>query len=406
MVRAEGGVHVLPLSGIRVLDFTRVLAGPYATMMLGDLGADVIKVESVGAGDETRAWGPPFVQNESAYYLCVNRNKRDIALNLKDEAAKPIVKELIRSSDVVIHNFLPHSAKHLGLAYEEVQAIRPDVVYCAISGYGEESIRPGYDYLLQAEGGLMSITGEVDGQPMKVGVAVTDLFTGQSAAISILAALLHRHRTGEGQAIDMALYDAQIAMLANVASNVLVSSSDARRFGNEHPNIVPYQSFAAKDGHVVVTVGNDRQWQSFCEALQFHDLAVHPDYQTNQNRVLHRETLIPELEARIQTLGRDELMARLGEVGVPCGPVRSVKEALDAKQTAIREMVWTIPEGKLAGVSLVGSPLKLRSTPPALHSPPPEQGEHSLEVLRQLNLTEAQIQTLISQGVIRCSTSH
>lgn len=394
------------LKGIRIVDFTRVLAGPYCTMMLADLGADVVKVESVVGGDETRGWGPPHFVEESAYYLCANRNKRGIAVDLKQDGASVIVEKLVAEADVVIHNFLPKSAQRLGLSYERAKRLREDVIYCAISGYGAGDKRPGYDYMLQAVGGLMSITGETAGRPVKVGVAVTDLFTGQFAAISILAALRHRDATGQGQAIDMALYDAQIAMLANVASNVIVSGNDAKRYGNEHANIVPYQAFETADGYVVITVGNDHQYQAFCQAFDFADLAVDPRFASNAQRVRNRSVLIPALEARLRLWKTSDILSKLAATGVPCGEVKSVQAALTAKETAERELIWQVPDGRLAGLHMVGSPLKLLETPPELHRAPPGHGEHTVEVLQELGFADESIENWMKEGVITCSTSH
>ncbi|MHB1630368.1 MAG: CaiB/BaiF CoA transferase family protein [Bacilli bacterium] len=396
-----------PLTGVTVVDFTRVLAGPFCTMTLGDLGANVIKVESPAGGDDTRAWGPPFAGTESAYYLCANRNKRSIALDLTTPEGRTICGQLIRQADVVVHNFLPHSADKLGLSYGRARAVKPDVVHCSISGYGMASNQPGYDYILQAVGGLMSITGEADGSPVKVGVAITDLFTGLYAAIAIQAALAHRTKTGQGQQIDMALYDAQMAMLANVASNVLIGSADAERFGNEHPNIAPYQLFQTADSQVVVTVGNDRQFKDFCVELDLPPLWADPRYATNAHRVEHRDTLTPLLESRIAELTTAELTARMAAANVPCGPVRSVRSALQADETAARQMIWTADHSALGRVDLIGSPLKLLGTPPALRYPPPMLGEHTQEILLELAYTGAGIQTLQEKGVVRsCSISH
>jgi crotonobetainyl-CoA:carnitine CoA-transferase CaiB-like acyl-CoA transferase len=387
------------LTGIRVADFTRVLAGPFATMTLGDLGADVVKVESL-QGDDTRGWGPPFAGGESAYYLCTNRNKRSVAVDLGSDSGREVCRRLLAGADVVVHNPRGRSARKLGLDYEQVSQVRPDVVHCAISGYGIDSEQPGYDYILQAVGGLMSVTGEPDGHPMKVGVALTDLFTGLYAVIAIQAALAHRARTGQGQAIDLALYDAQLAMLANVASGVLIGGRDSRRLGNAHPNIVPYQLFDTADGSVVVTVGNDRQFVAFCAVLDRPDLAEHPDFRTNPGRVAHREALVPQLEELVRRRTTAQLVAQLEEVGVPIGPVRSVAEALAADATAERAMVWTVPHPQLGDLSLVGSPLKLGVTPPLAARHPPMLGEHTVEVLADLGYSRSAVQELLQAGAV------
>jgi crotonobetainyl-CoA:carnitine CoA-transferase CaiB-like acyl-CoA transferase len=389
-----------PLSGVRVVDFTRVLAGPFATMTLGDLGADVVKVEAL-EGDDTRGWGPPFVGGESAYYLCANRNKRSLAVDLGSGPGREVCRRLLAGADVVVHNLRGRSARKLGLDYPQVREVRPDVVHCAISGYGVASERPGYDYILQAVGGLMSVTGEPDGAPMKVGVALTDLFTGLYAVIAVQAALTHRARTGQGQQIDLALYDAQLAMLANVASGVLVGGGDAARLGNAHPNIVPYQLFDTADGTVVVTVGNDRQFAAFCEALDRADLAASPAYRTNPQRVAARDTLVPQLEELVRRWRTAELVPRLEERGVPVGPVRSVGEALAADTTAERQMVWSVPHPELGDLQLVASPLKLGLTPPVARRHPPLLGEHTREVLADLGYDAAGAQSLLRDGVVR-----
>ncbi|MCF8566468.1 CoA transferase [Alicyclobacillus tolerans] len=389
-----------PLSGVRVLDFTRVLAGPFCTMNLADLGAEVIKIESVHGGDETRGWGPPFISGESAYYLCVNRNKRSIAIDLKSPEGSDIVRKLMADADVVIHNFLPRSANKLGLSYDQVKQVKSDVVYCSISGFGVSENRPGYDYIMQAMGGLMSITGEEGGTPYKVGVAITDLFTGLYAVVGIQAALMERQKTGQGQSIDMALYDAQIAMLANVASNVLVGQNDAKRFGNGHPNIVPYQLFDTSDGQVVITVGNDHQFQSFCSAFGLDELPIDPRFATNPSRVAHRTQLVEILQLTLSSFDTQEVLAKVNKAGVPCGPVRSVKQALFSDETALRNMLWNVPHPDLGDLTLVGSPVKLSATPPALRMPPPRLGEHTREVLSELSYHQDKIDDLKEKGVI------
>lgn len=380
------------------MDFTRVLAGPFCTMNLGDLGANIIKVESIEGGDETRAWGPPFVNGESAYYLCVNRNKRSISIDLKSTEGRKICERLILWADVVIHNFLPHSSEKLGLNYEHVVKLNPKVIYCSISGYGYSSDRPGYDYILQAIGGLMSITGETEGAPVKVGVAITDLFTGLYATVAIQAALAYRATTGEGQQIDMALYDAQIAMLANVASNVLVGGVDAPRLGNGHPNIVPYQLFHTLDGQIVITVGNDRQFRNFCEHMNLGQLWDHPHYRTNACRVQHREELCALLECHLAQFKIEEVIQRLKDAKVPCGPINSVSQSLNAIETAERNMIWTMRDDNIESFKIIGSPLKMMKTPPQVRYNPPIHGEHTCEVLLELGYTEEDIKNVLDKG--------
>jgi crotonobetainyl-CoA:carnitine CoA-transferase CaiB-like acyl-CoA transferase len=389
-----------PLAGVRVADFTRVLAGPFATMSLGDLGADVVKVENVQGGDDTRTWGPPFHDGESAYYLCANRNKRSLALDMRSEAGREVARRLIAEADVVVHNLRSRSAAKLGLAYDDVRRVRPDVVYCGISGYGEASDRPGYDYILQAVGGLMSITGEPDGEPMKVGVALTDLFTGLYAVIGIQAALAERARSGLGQSVDLALYDSSLVMLANVASNALIAGVDATRFGNAHANIVPYQLFDTADGSIVVAVGNDRQFRDFCAVLGRPELADDPAYATNDQRVTSREGLVPLLEALVREQSCDDLTTRLEERGVPVGPVRTVVQALESQETAARDMVWQVPHPLLGAVPLVASPIKLDRTPPVARRHPPLLGEHTAEVLGELGYAEGDVAQLVADRVV------
>ncbi|HVE74586.1 MAG TPA: CaiB/BaiF CoA-transferase family protein [Mycobacteriales bacterium] len=393
------------LSGLRVADFSRVLAGPYATMILGDLGADVIKVESVDGGDDTRRWGPPYVGTESAYYLCANRNKRSIALDLAAAGGREVCARLVASCDVVVHNLRPSSARRLGLSYEQVRHLREDVVHCAISGYGTDSDRPGYDVVMQAVGGLMSVTGEPDGAPMKAGVALVDLFTGLFAVIGIQAALAERARSGQGQEVDMALYDVSVAMLANVGSSALATGGDANRMGNAHANIVPYQLFETADGAVIVAVGNDRQFAEFCATLGVPELAADPAYATNDARVRARAALLPLLEARARLFATEQLSGQLEERGVPVGPVRSVRQVLDAPETAARGLLWQVPHPTLGDLSMVASPLRLGRTPAAPFRHPPRHGEHSAEVLMELGYDEGAVRDLLRTGTAATSSS-
>lgn len=393
-----------PLTGFRILDLSRVLAGPYCTMLLGDLGAEVIKVERPGSGDDTRAWGPPFIGGESAYYLCANRNKKSITVNLKTSAGQEIIRQLARSSDVLIENYKVGELAALGLGYEHLKSLNPQLVYCSISGYGQngpDKDLPGYDFIIQGRGGVMSITGEPDGEPMKVGVAVVDITTGLFAANAIQAALLARVKTGYGQAIDISLLDSQVAWLANVASSYLVSGRQSKRFGNAHPTIVPYQTFRARDGFFCLAVGNDAQWRKLCEVLQRADLAEDERFRTNPARVQHREQLIPLLQEVFVT---EEIACWLREIalaGIPCGPVQTLDQIFTDPQVLAREMVWTVAHPTAGEVHLVGSPLKLSETPIVSRRHPPLLGEHTDEVLTAvLGYSAEQVARLREQGVV------
>jgi len=376
-----------PLEGHRILDLSRVLAGPYCTMMLGDLGAEVIKVERPGAGDDTRAWGPPFVGGESAYYLCANRNKKSITVNLKSEKGREIIRQLAKSSDVLIENYKVGELTELGLGYENLRDLNPGLVYCSITGYGQngpDKDLPGYDFIIQGRGGVMSITGEENGEPMKVGVAIVDVTAGLYAANAIQAALLARAKTGRGQAIDISLLDAQVAWLANVASSFLVSGKRPGRFGNAHPTIVPYQSFAARDGVFCLAVGNDSQWQKLCQVLDHAEWATDPRFATNPTRVQHREVLVPLLQEVFSTQDVVFWLHKIAAVDVPCGPVQTLDQVFADEQVVARDMIWTVPHPTAGEIRLVGSPLKLSETPVACRFHPPLLGEHTEEVLTSL----------------------
>lgn len=369
-----------------MLDFSRVLAGPYCTMMLGDLGADVIKVESP-LGDDTRRWGPPYVGSESAYYLCCNRNKRGIVLDLNVEAERDVAMRLALKSDVIVENFRLGTMEKWGLSYEELSVHKPDLVYCQISGYGRTGPHahlPGYDYVIQGAGGIMSITGEADGPPMKVGVAIVDLTAGMFALSAILAALRVRDLTGQGQRIDMSLLDSHLAWLGNVGSNYLLSGKTPARYGNAHPNIVPYQAFATADGWVVVAVGNDTQWRRFCEAIERLDLRDDSRFATNADRVTWRDILCPLLQEVLIARGSAEWLSLLERSDVPSGPVNTVDRAFDTPQVKAREMVQEVAHPTLGPLRMVASPLKLESTPPTIRRHPPLLGEHTSEVLAEV----------------------
>jgi formyl-CoA transferase len=375
-----------PLNGIRVLDLSRVLAGPYCTMVLGDLGADVIKVESPD-GDETRGWGPPFADGESAYYLCVNRNKRSVVVNFKMDEGRAIIHELIKQSDVLVENFRVETLSRFSLDFESVSAINPKLIYCSITGFGQNGPlrdKPGYDFMIQAMAGLMSITGEPDGEPMKVGVAVADLFAGQNAVIAILAALQARTQTGRGQQIDMSLFDSQLAMLANVASNYLISGNLPKRYGNAHANIVPYQSFQASDVWFVIAVGNDRQFENLCDVIGNQELACDPRFTVNSERVKNRDELIDLLQPIFLNKTASEWLSALESAGIPCGPINTLDKVFSMPQVEAREMLIHMQHPEIGNLGLVGSPLKFSDTPIYYRLPPPRLGEHTDEVVKEL----------------------
>jgi len=396
-------MHDQPLKGIRVLDLSRVLAGPYCTMILGDLGADVIKVEPP-EGDETRSWGPPFLGTESAYYLCVNRNKRGMVVNLKSAQGQKIIKELARRSDILVENFRPGTLERFGLDDAALRADNPRLVYCSISGFGQTGPlrdRPGYDFMIQAMGGLMSFTGEPDGEPMKVGVAVTDIVAGLYAVIAIQAALQARQKSGEGQYLDISLFDTQLAWLANVASNFLISGNLPRRYGNAHANIVPYQSFAARDGYFALAVGNDRQFQRLCDLIGHPEWSRNPLFATNSARVEHRDEICPLLQAVFLQRRAREWLAMLEQAEIPCGPINTLDRVFAESQVAARQMRVEMEHPVTGIIPLVGSPLKMQATPVAYHLPPPRLGEHTSQVLEEvLGYSGQQVRNLMSEGVL------
>lgn len=392
-----------PLHGRTVLDLSRVLAGPWCTMVLADLGAEVIKVESPIGGDDTRHWGPPYAGTESAYFLCANRNKQSIALDLSTAEGQKVVRELASRSDIVVENFKLGGLARYGLDYASLSALNPKLVYCSISGYGRHSAiaqRPGYDYVIQAETGLMAVTGPTDGEPMKVGVAVADLATGMASAQAILAAVIAADRDGVGQHIDMALYDCQLAMMANVASAQLVSGKEPRRYGNGHPTVVPYQLFETRDGNVVIAVGNDRQFASLARLMDMPDLATDPRFAKNSGRVSNREALIQIISSCVKGRTTNEWLDGLRSVGVPCGEVRSVTDALHAPETLERGMLSTVAHPTEGDVSLVSSPLHLMGTPVAKPVAPPLLGQHTTDVLKTLGYSQEAIERLVSDGVV------
>jgi formyl-CoA transferase/CoA:oxalate CoA-transferase len=393
-----------PLDGLTVLDFSRVLAGPYCTMQLADLGARVIKIEQPGRGDDTRAWGPPFVGGESAYFLSVNRNKESVALDLKHPEARPIVAALLAHADVVVENFRPGTMDRLGLGYGEVSARHPRIVYCAISGFGQTGPRraeAGYDAMMQAEGGLMSITGAADGPPFRLGVAIGDIATGLFAVQGILAALLARERMGRGQLVDIAMLDAVTALLTYQASIAFSTGDTPVRMGNRHPSIAPYDTFAAADGDFVLSVGNDDQFRRLAGVLGQPGLAADPRFATNADRVREYDALRRELTPHLAAWTRQDLLKALTAAGVPSGAVRSITEALADPQLAAREMIVPLEHVAAGPIRVLGSPLKLSETPAAVRTPPPALGQHTAAVLeKDLGLTPRDIQSLRNAGVV------
>ena len=366
------------LSDVVVVDLSRVLAGPYCTMILGDLGATVIKVEQPGRGDDTRQFGPPYIAGESAYYLGLNRNKYSILLDFSTPEGKQRLLELIRTATVLVENFRPGTLQRQGLDYKTLKAINPGLIYCSISGYGHTgpyASRPGYDFVAQAESGVMAVTGEIDGDPQRVGSPVGDVSAGMFACTAILAALRVRDRTGQGQHIDIALIETTMSLLSNVASNYLISGEEAARFGNGHPNIVPYQAFHTRDGHVVVSCGNDRLYQSLCRLLGREDLASDPRFATNPQRVRNRNELVPVLQEAFLARTTDEWLPELRAVGIPCGPINSVSQIFNDPQIQARGYVWECDHPKAGKIKLAGSPMHFSETPARLYKAPPLLGE-------------------------------
>ena len=373
-----------PLAGIRVLDMSRVLAGPWCTMILGDLGADVIKVENPVGGDETRDFGPPFEAGESAYYMSANRNKKSILADLKTEEGQGIVRRLAEKSDVLIENFRLGAMEKFGLRLEDLRQANPRLVTCSISGYGRMSplaARAGYDFMIQAESGLMSITGEPDGPPFRVGVATADLTTGNNAAQAVLAALYAREKSGHGQHIDLALLDCQVAGLANIGAGYLMSGERPQRHANAHPNVAPYEAFETADEPIALTVANDRQFQKLCDLMGVEDLPSDPRFATNSKRAANRKELKPELETVFRTDGRDKWLEKLHAAGLPAGPIRTVDEALESPEIKAHGLIKEMSHPAMGTCRLVGSPLRLSGTPVVEPFHPPLLGEHTAEVL-------------------------
>lgn len=391
------------LEGVKVLDLTRVLAGPHCTMILADLGADVIKVEAPGGSDETRFWGPPFQNGVSAYYLCANRNKRSVTVNLKTEQGREIIRTLAKDADVLIHNFKTGSMEKWQLDYETINHINPRLIYCSITGFGETGPYqhlPGYDYIIQGMSGLMSITGSEESGPMKIGVAMVDILTGLYSVISIEAALYEREKSGQGQKIDMSLLDTAVSSLANVASNYLISGKVPRRLGNDHPNIVPYSKFKALDGDIIIAVGNDRQFADLCKVIGIPQIAEDERYRTNEARVENKLELTKILDDQLQLKTAAEWIEVFSEKNIPCGPIHTMDRVFEHPQVLARDMVVHVNHPEAGRVKLVGSPIKLSRTKAKIERHPPIAGEHTSEILQQAGFSLEEISQLKENNII------
>lgn len=392
-----------PLNGITVLDFTRVLSGPYCTMILADLGARVIKIEHPVRGDDTRHWGPPFVGKESAYFLSINRNKESLTLDFKQPEGQKILAALLERTDVVVENFRPGTLDPMGLDAATLRARHPRLVYCSISGYGHTGPRreeAGYDAVIQAEGGLMSITGDADGPSYRLGVAISDIVAGMFAAHGVLAALYAREQTGEGQVVDIGMLDAAAALLTYQAGNYFATGETPKRLGNRHPTIVPYEVFDASDGEVVIAVGNDALWKTFCGVAGLHDVVADDRFVNNSARLQNYDALKAILKRVFVSRTRDEWLRMLREAGVPCGSVRDVAEVLTDPQLKARAMVAELHHSTVGPINVIGSPIKLSATPPSVRAAPPTLGQHRELILSELGYDQQSIVALQTAGVI------
>jgi crotonobetainyl-CoA:carnitine CoA-transferase CaiB-like acyl-CoA transferase len=392
----------LPLEGVTVVDLTRILAGPFCTQRLGDLGADVIKIERTDGGDDTRGWGPPFAEGVSTYFLSVNRNKRSVALDLKQEGGKALLWRLLADADVVVENFRPGTLERLGFGWDAMRARCPRLVYCSISGYGHHGNNrehASYDVIVQGESGAMDLTGEQDGAPTKCGLSIADEIAGHNAVEGIMAALLRRGRTGEGGRVDVALFDGMLALLTYQGQMLLSCDRDPVRLGNAHPSIVPYQTFQARDGWINIGVGSESLWARFCDAMERPDWAGDPRFRTNKDRVVHRAELIPQISEALVVAPAAHWYDRLRRAGVPCGLVRTVRQALDMARDDTRDMVVPLEHPEVGRLDMVGCPVRLDAAP-IPRTPPPRLGEHTDAVLREHGVGDAELSSLREAGVI------
>lgn len=397
------GSNLQALEGIRVLDLSRTLAGPFCTMLLGDMGADIIKVEQPEKGDETRRFTPPVWDGISSYYLASNRNKRSMTLDLKSDEAKEIIYELVKRADVFVENFRTGATEKLGFGYEELRAINPRLIYCSVSGFGRtgpERNRAGYDLLLQGFGGLMSITGETGGAPVKVGTSIVDMNAGMFAVYGILTALIAREKTGVGQFIDVSLLDGQVVLLNYLATSYFATGKPAGRMGTAHPSIVPYQAFSTLDGQIILAIANDGLWKKACQALGWEDLAGDERFVTNDVRVAHRDVLIELLQKRLSVMESQDVCERLDAAGVPCGPIHSIDQVLEHPHVQEREMILEMEHPLVQNLKVPGFPVKLSATPAKATRYPPLLGEHTDELLAELGYSPAQIEAWRAKCVI------